>query len=137
VKLAVEVLAEVGGVGAGRVVELDEPVAAEVVLDPGLADPEVEDVASDLAVVGEEVPVVAGDVQAGDPGGAAEADEGPGDVPMGPDGLALGDLGQGLVGRLLAADAPDGDRGEPAADDRMPRSRITLSAYSAGRSKRR
>src|SRR4051794_19647464 len=113
---AAQILAEIRPVEPGGSVELDQPVAAHVVPDPRLTDPAVEDVPADLAVVGEEMPVVAGDVQPPDPRRAADAHERPAHVLVRPDRLALRHLTQRPVGRLLAVDAPQGDRGETTID---------------------
>jgi len=66
-------------------IELDQPVATHLVLHPALKGPAVEDVPADRAVSGEEVPVVAGDIQSTGPGRAADAHERPAHLFMGPD----------------------------------------------------
>src|SRR3954454_5805556 len=55
------ILAEIRPVELGGAVQLHLPAPAHVVAHPALTDPAVEDVPADLAVVRQEVPVIAGD----------------------------------------------------------------------------
>src|SRR5206468_1931472 len=110
------ILAEVRPVELGGGIQLQFPVAAHVIPHPALTDPAVQHVPAHLAGVREEMPVVAGHVEAPDPGRAADADQCPAHIRMRPDRLAPGDLGQGPVRRLLAVDAAERDRGEAAVD---------------------
>src|SRR5262245_61551698 len=65
--LAAAIPGQLGRVEPVGTIELDHPVLAHLVSHPAGADPAVEDMAADLPVIREEMPMVAGDVQPADP----------------------------------------------------------------------
>ena len=79
-------------------------------------DPQVEDVAPSLPIIGDEVEVASGDVYPRRELGGPEPDDGPGGVLKLEDRLVGGDVDEEGVGPLLCGDGPRPDVGEGPID---------------------